>query len=60
MPQIDQFLRLMAQQKASDLHLTVGAPPIMRLHGALTHIKFRELTTADLQALMCVIMTAAQ
>ena len=60
MAQIDQFLRLMVQQKGSDLHLTVGAPPIMRQHGHLTRIKFRELTPADLQALLFEIMPPPQ
>jgi twitching motility protein PilT len=60
MAQIDQFLRLMVQQKASDLHMTVGSQPVMRLHGELTRIKFRELTPADLQALIFEIMTQAQ
>ena len=43
MAQIDQFLRLMVQQKGSDLHLTVGSPPIIRQHGELTRVKFRDL-----------------
>jgi twitching motility protein PilT len=60
MAQIDQFLRLMVQQKGSDLHLTVGSPPIFRQHGELSRIKFRELTPADMQGLMFEIMTPAQ
>ncbi|HEX6309103.1 MAG TPA: type IV pilus twitching motility protein PilT [Longimicrobiales bacterium] len=60
MAQIDQFLRLMVQQKGSDLHLAVGSPPIMRQHGHLTRIKFRDLTAADLQALLFEIMPPPQ
>jgi twitching motility protein PilT len=60
MAQIDQFLRLMVQQKGSDLHLAVGSPPIIRQHGELTRIKFRELSTADMQALLYEIMTTDQ
>lgn len=60
MAQIDQFLRLMVQQKGSDLHLTCGSPPILRLHGELTRIKFRELSSQDMQALFYEIMTADQ
>ena len=60
MAQIDQFLRLMFQQKASDLHLTAGSPPIMRQHGELQRIKFRELSHGDMQALIFEIMTPAQ
>ncbi|HSJ25104.1 MAG TPA: type IV pilus twitching motility protein PilT [Longimicrobiales bacterium] len=60
MPQIDQFLKLMVQQKGSDLHLTVGSEPIIRQHGQLTRIRFRQLTQADMQGLMYEIMTPAQ
>ncbi|MEX0907330.1 MAG: type IV pilus twitching motility protein PilT [Gemmatimonadota bacterium] len=60
MAQIDQFLRLMVQQQGSDLHLTVGSPPIIRQHGELTRIKFRELSPSDMQALLYEIMTPAQ
>jgi twitching motility protein PilT len=60
MAQIDQFLRLMVQQKGSDLHLTVGSAPIFRQHGELSRIKFRELTPADMQGLIFEIMTPAQ
>ncbi|HUF12284.1 MAG TPA: type IV pilus twitching motility protein PilT [Longimicrobiales bacterium] len=57
MAKIDQFLRLMQQQKASDLHLTVGSVPVMRVHGQLTRVKFRELTQSDLKTLMYEIMS---
>ena len=60
MAQIDQFLKLMVQNKASDLHITAGSPPIMRQHGELERIKFRDLGPADLQALLYEIMTPAQ
>ncbi len=60
MAQIDQFLRLMVQQKGSDLHLSVGSPPIFRHHGELERIKFRELTQTDVQALLYEICTPAQ
>jgi twitching motility protein PilT len=60
MAQIDQFLRLMVQQKASDLHLACGSPPVMRQHGELSRIKFRELAASDMRALLYEIMSEAQ
>jgi twitching motility protein PilT len=60
MAQIDQFLRHMVQQKGSDLHLTVGSPPVIRQHGHLTRIKYRDLTTADMDKLVFEIMSAPQ
>jgi twitching motility protein PilT len=56
MAQIDQFLKVLAEQGGSDLHLTTGAPPIMRLHGHLQNFKFRELTAKDLESLVYEIM----
>jgi twitching motility protein PilT len=56
MAQIDQFLKVLVEQSGSDLHLTVGAPPIMRVHGHLQRLKFRELTSKDLEALVYEIM----
>jgi twitching motility protein PilT len=56
MAQIDQFLKVLVEQKGSDLHLTVGSPPIMRVHGNLQRLKFRELTNKDLETLIYEIM----
>jgi len=56
MAQIDQFLKVLVEQGGSDLHLTVGSPPVMRVHGALQRIKFRELTNADMESLVYGIM----
>ena len=60
MPQIDQFLRLLTQQSGSDLHLSCGSPPVIRLHGHLQRIKFRELAPADMQVLITEILTPEQ
>ena len=56
MAQIDQFLKVLVEQGGSDLHLTVGSPPVMRVHGHLQRIKFRELSNTDLEALVYEIM----
>jgi twitching motility protein PilT len=56
MAQIDQFLRVLAEQNGSDLHLTTGAPPMMRLHGHLQPFKFRELQAKDMETLIYEIM----
>jgi twitching motility protein PilT len=56
MPQIDQFLKVLVDQRGSDLHLTVGSPPIMRVHGHLQRIKFRELSNKDMETLIYEIM----
>ncbi len=56
MAQIDQFLKVLVEQGGSDLHLTVGSPPVMRVHGHLQRIKFRELSQSDMEALVYEIM----
>jgi len=56
MAQIDQFLKVLVEQGGSDLHLTVGSPPIMRVHGHLQRIKFREISNADMEKLVYEIM----
>ncbi|RMH12726.1 MAG: type IV pilus twitching motility protein PilT [Gemmatimonadetes bacterium] len=56
MAQIDQFLKVMVEQGGSDLHLTTGSPPVMRVHGHMHRIKFRELTPKDMETLVYEIM----
>ncbi len=41
------LLQLATDQRASDLHLTVGQPPILRLHGELTRVDLPNLRPAD-------------
>ena len=33
--EMDQLLQLAVDEGASDLHITVGAPPLLRIHGEL-------------------------
>ena len=56
MAQIDQFLKVLVEQGGSDLHLTVGAPPIIRVHGHMQRLKFRELSGKDMESLVYEIM----
>ncbi len=56
MAQIDQFLKVLVEQGGSDLHLTVGSPPIIRVHGHMQRLKFRELTGKDMESLVYEIM----
>jgi len=46
-PKIDRFLRLMTSRGASDFHLTVGRPPMLRVSGAMEPIRYRTLGEAD-------------
>jgi twitching motility protein PilT len=50
--QIDKLLQTVVKQGASDLHLTVGQPPTLRLHGHLHKLKTKVLEPEDTVALM--------
>jgi len=52
MAQIDAFFKLMHEQGASDLHLVAGHQPVMRIHGDLERVKFRELDNDTLKAML--------
>lgn len=49
---IDRFLRLMNDRGASDLHLSVGRPPIFRLGGRMEPIRYRILDDRDYENLV--------
>jgi twitching motility protein PilT len=44
MARIDSFFKLMAEQKASDLHLSTGNPPMLRINGDLVRVDYPALT----------------
>jgi len=56
MARIDAFLKLGRDQGASDIHVAVGIPPLIRLHGELTEIKFRTLGAEELEELIYEII----
>src|SRR5580658_7529613 len=49
---IDKLLQTVCSQKASDLHLTVGSQPMLRLHGHLRPLATKVLEAADTVSLM--------
>ncbi len=52
MAKIDAFFRLMNAQGASDLHMTAGCQPCLRINGDLEPIKYKELHDDELMALL--------
>jgi len=50
--QIDRLLETVIKQGASDLHLSHGRPPTLRLHGRLRSLATKVLDADDLVALM--------
>ena len=49
---IDRFLKLMKERGASDLHLSVGRPPIFRASGRIEPIRYRIIDQNDYTDLM--------
>ncbi len=54
------LLKLMIEKGASDLHITTGSPPRLRIDGKLVSIDHPPLTPADTKTLCYSIMTDAQ
>ena len=48
---LHQLLKAQSDQGASDLHITVGTPPQMRIHGELCPVKIDPLTASDTETL---------
>lgn len=57
---INAFLKLGRQQGGSDIHFAVGNPPLVRLHGELNPIKYRDLTDNEIEDLTREILTPDQ
>ena len=60
MARIDNLLKAMIENKASDCHISVGSPPVFRIHGELTPLKARELTPSDTETILFEIITEHQ
>ncbi|MDX8390275.1 MAG: type IV pilus twitching motility protein PilT [Mariprofundaceae bacterium] len=57
---ISELLAFTVKNKASDLHLSSGEPPLIRIHGDMTRIKMPELEGKVVQEMVYDIMTNTQ
>src|SRR5712692_10740104 len=58
---IDELLEHMVAHNASDLHVTVGTPPVMRVRGELERLEeYAPLTPEDSQGLLYRILSSEQ
>jgi twitching motility protein PilT len=53
--QMEDLLQVVVDEGASDLHIRVGVPPVIRLHGRLVHMDLAPLTPEDTERLMKAI-----
>jgi twitching motility protein PilT len=57
---IAQLLQFAVQQGASDLHISAGEPPMIRVHGDMKKIKMPPLTSEQTHAMLYDIMADSQ
>jgi twitching motility protein PilT len=57
---ITKLLEFAFQQDASDIHISAGEPPMMRIHGSMKRLKAPPLTAEDSHALLYDIMNDGQ
>ncbi|MCB0386831.1 MAG: PilT/PilU family type 4a pilus ATPase, partial [Bdellovibrionales bacterium] len=60
MAQIHKLFQVMVAQNASDMHLSSGAPPILRIHGEMVRLEHPSLTNENVQALIFEILNDKQ
>lgn len=58
--EITQLLAFGVKNKASDLHLSAGLPPMIRVHGDVRRLNVEPLTHKDVHAMVYDIMNDAQ
>lgn len=57
---LTSYLKLMAQQKASDLFITCGMPPAMKVQGRISSVTQQALTPQQSRDLVLSVMTPSQ
>ena len=57
---VDDLLRIAVESGASDIHLSVGAPPTLRIHGKLVRMETRALFAEDTESFAREIATSEQ
>ena len=57
---ITELLTFTKEQGASDLHLSAGVPPIIRLHGSLRRLKMDSLSAEELRRMLYTILSEDQ
>src|SRR5262252_8480975 len=60
MARLDDLLRQMKEQGASDLHLTSGSAPYMRIHGDMVKLNYKNVTAETCQSLIFEILNDKQ
>jgi twitching motility protein PilT len=59
-PEVNKLFRMVMKHEASDLHLKVGQPPMMRIRGDIRRADMRPLTQDDMERLLLPHLNAKQ
>jgi len=57
---LHQLLRAMIEKGASDMHITTGSPPLLRIDGAIVPLKLPALSPVDTKQLCYSVLTEEQ
>lgn len=57
---LQQLLRAMVEKGASDMHITAGSPPVLRIDGSVVPLKLPPLNKADSKQLCYEMLTEEQ
>ena len=60
MATLPDLLKQTVELSGSDLHLSIGSPPQVRVHGELQRLEHPDLTPSDTKALSYAVLTDAQ
>jgi twitching motility protein PilT len=57
---LHQLLRAMVEKGASDMHITTGSPPLLRIDGAVVPLKLQPLSPVETKQLCYSVLTEEQ
>ena len=57
---LEELMHLAGEKKASDIHMTVESPPVLRIDGTLVQLQTSKLSQADLEILARSLMNDQQ
>ncbi|OEU84958.1 MAG: type IV pili twitching motility protein PilT [Desulfobacterales bacterium S5133MH4] len=57
---LTELLMASVRENATDLHLTINSPPVLRIHGHLVPLEYRKLEGDDTRELLMSILSAKQ
>lgn len=60
MAKIDVLLNMMIQHGASDLHVSAGDPPMLRIDGRLQRVKYHDLTAEETEVILLEVLDEEQ